>query len=828
MASQSTPRAPRRVAVLGGNRIPFARSNGPYAKASNQDMLTADRRRARGPPRTRGGAARRGRRRCGAQAQPRLQPHPGDRARHAARPDDPGLRHPAGVRHRARGRHPRRQQDRPRPGRRPASPVGWTRASDAPIAVSEGLRRTLLRREPRHAPRASAPRRSPDCVPATSSPPSRRTSSRAPDCRWASTWPSPRRSGASPARPRTSSPPPATSNLAAAYERGFFDDLVTPYLGVSRDTNLRADSTVEKLSTLKPVFGKGEGATMTAGNSTPLTDGASAVLLASEEWAAEHGLTPLAWFVDAETAAVDYVHGDEGLLMAPAYAVPRLLARNGLTLQDFDFYEIHEAFAATVLTTLKAWEDEEFCQDAPRSRRAPRAPSTGPSSTSTAPRSPPATPSRRPAGASSPRSPSSSRRRAGGGRGLISICAAGGQGVVAILEAPEHERPLHEPSSARPWPSRVGVPQPTPAAPLRARPAARATGRSSSPVAVAFADGVASLARRRRRHHGRRPRPTPRTSVGAVVLDLSAAADPAELDAAARLLVPRPSSGCGRNGRVVVIGTDPATLTGVTRGADPARPRGRRPLARQGAARRRHGQPRARTGRRRRRRRARPVEFFLSGRSAYVDGQVVRVGRVDRLVPATRTAARRQGRRRHRCRPRDRRRDRPRPGARRRDRRRRRRPGGRGRPGRGRQRDRRAPPCSSTSRRRTPGGGIVEPRHDASRRPRHRRAQRRHHPRQAARQHGRRPLGVACIDVNLGSILRMNEAILGDGRAAPTVVTSSASSSIAGIAGNRGQTNYAASKAGVIGLVDALSADQVCATAASRSTPSPPGSSRPR
>ena len=102
---------------------------------------------------------------------------------------------------------------------------------------------------------------------------------------------------------------------------------------------------------------------MTAGNSTPLTDGASAVLLGSQEWAAAHGLRPLAWFVDGETAAVDYVHGDEGLLMAPAYAVPRLLARNGLTLQDFDFYEIHEAFAATVLSTLAAWEDEDFCRE---------------------------------------------------------------------------------------------------------------------------------------------------------------------------------------------------------------------------------------------------------------------------------------------------------------------------------------------------------------------------------------------------------------------------------------------------------------------------------
>ena len=151
--------------------------------------------------------------------------------------------------------------------------------------------------------------------------------------------------------------------LAAAYDRGFFDDLVTPFLGPDRDENLRPDSTVEKLATLKPVFGKGGDATMTAGNSTPLTDGASAVLLASEEWAAEHDLPVLAYLVDSETAAVDYVHGAEGLLMAPAYAMPRMLARNGLTLQDFDFYEIHEAFASQVLATLQAWEADEFCKE---------------------------------------------------------------------------------------------------------------------------------------------------------------------------------------------------------------------------------------------------------------------------------------------------------------------------------------------------------------------------------------------------------------------------------------------------------------------------------
>ena len=152
--------------------------------------------------------------------------------------------------------------------------------------------------------------------------------------------------------------------MAAAYDRGFFDDLVTPFLGLYRDNNLRADSSAEKLAKLKPVFGVKSGdATMTAGNSTPLTDGASVSLLSTEEWASAHGLPVLAYYVDAETAAVDYVNGKDGLLMAPTYAVPRLLARNGLSLQDFDFYEIHEAFASVVLAHLQAWESEEYCKE---------------------------------------------------------------------------------------------------------------------------------------------------------------------------------------------------------------------------------------------------------------------------------------------------------------------------------------------------------------------------------------------------------------------------------------------------------------------------------
>jgi acetyl-CoA C-acetyltransferase len=228
-------------------------------------------------------------------------------------------------------------------------------------------------------------------------------------------------------------------NLAAAYERGFFDDLLTPYLGLTRDNNLRPDTSPEKLSKLSPVFGRsaqGGDATMTAGNSTPLTDGASAVLLASDDWAAEHKLPVLAHFVDAETAAVDYVHGDrraEGLLMAPIYAVPRLLARNNLSLQDFDFYEIHEAFASTVLTTLAAWEDDAFCKqylglDAPLGSIDRTKLNVNGSSLAAG----------HPFAATGGRIVATLAKllhERGSGRGLISICAAGGQGVVAILEA---------------------------------------------------------------------------------------------------------------------------------------------------------------------------------------------------------------------------------------------------------------------------------------------------------------------------------------------------------------------------------------------------------
>ena len=220
--------------------------------------------------------------------------------------------------------------------------------------------------------------------------------------------------------------------LAAAYERGFFDDLVAPFRGQERDNILRPDTSLEKLATLKPAFDKTSGrGTLTAANSTPLTDGAAAVLLSSEEWAKAHGHEPLAYLRDAQVAAVDFVHG-EGLLMAPTVAVPEMLKRNGLTLQDFDIYEIHEAFAAQVLCTLRAWESEDYCRnrlglDAPLGKIDPAKMNPNGSSLATG----------HPFAATGARIVASAAKQLherGGGRCLVSICTAGGMGVVAILE----------------------------------------------------------------------------------------------------------------------------------------------------------------------------------------------------------------------------------------------------------------------------------------------------------------------------------------------------------------------------------------------------------
>ena len=220
--------------------------------------------------------------------------------------------------------------------------------------------------------------------------------------------------------------------LAAAYERGFFEDLVVSFRGVSRDNILRPDTSIEKLATLKPAFDRTSGrGTLTAGNSTPLTDGASACLVASEDWASAHGHEVLCRIRDAHVSAVDFVHG-EGLLMAPTVAVSEMLKRNNLALQDFDIYEIHEAFAAQVLCTLRAWESEDYCRtrldlDAPLGRIDPAR--INPLGSSLAAGHPFAA-----TGARIVATAAKQLAERGGGRCLVSICTAGGMGVVAILE----------------------------------------------------------------------------------------------------------------------------------------------------------------------------------------------------------------------------------------------------------------------------------------------------------------------------------------------------------------------------------------------------------
>jgi len=220
---------------------------------------------------------------------------------------------------------------------------------------------------------------------------------------------------------------------AAAYDAGFYDELVNSWSGVSRDNNLRGDTSIEKLATLKTVFDKGPKATLSAGNSTSLTDGAAAVLLCSEEWAAKHDLPVQAYLVTGRSAAVDFVN-DEGLLMAPTVAVAEMLQRTGLALQDFDFYEIHEAFAAQVLCTLKAWESEKYC----RERLGLEEPlgsidreKLNVNGSSLAVGHPFAA-----TGARIVATLAQLLEEKGSGRGLISVCTAGGMGVCAILERP--------------------------------------------------------------------------------------------------------------------------------------------------------------------------------------------------------------------------------------------------------------------------------------------------------------------------------------------------------------------------------------------------------
>ena len=424
--------APRRVAVVGGNRIPFARSNSAYSDASNQDMLTAaldglvDRFGLDGE-------------RLGEVAAGAVLKHSRDfnLARESVLGSRLAAETPAYDVQQACGTGLEAVMlvaNKIALGQIDAGIAGGVdTTSDAPIALNEDLRAVLLEanRAKSLAERARAltkirPTQVVPAIPRNEEP---RTglSMGEHQARTASEWEISRQAQDELA---------ATSHqrLAAAYERGFNDDLVTPYLGLERDQNMRADSTPEKLAKLKPVFGGDQG-TMTAGNSTPLSDGAAVVLLAGEEWATAHGLPVLATFVTGETAAVDYVDGGEGLLMAPAYAMPRMLAREGLTLQDFDLYEIHEAFASQVLSTLKAWEDPEFCSerlglDEPLgSIDRSKLNVNGGSLAAGHPFA--ATGGRIVAGLAK------ALHERGGGRGVISVCAAGGQGVVAILEKRE-------------------------------------------------------------------------------------------------------------------------------------------------------------------------------------------------------------------------------------------------------------------------------------------------------------------------------------------------------------------------------------------------------
>jgi acetyl-CoA C-acetyltransferase len=427
------PSSARRAAILAGNRIPFARSNGRYAAASNQDMLTA----ALDGLVARAGLAgeRLGEVVAGAVLKhsrdynltrecvlgSRLDPHtPAYDVQQAC---GTGLEATILV------------ANKIALGQVEAGIAGGVdTTSDAPLQVNERMRRTLLeaRRARSLGGRVRAVAKLRPLQPFRPEIPRNaeaRTGLSMGDHAALTTlqW----------AISREDQDQLALDShrrLAAAYDRGFFDDLVTPYLGLTRDQNLRPDTSLEKLGALKPVFGRSAGAaaTMTAGNSSPLTDGAAVVLLGSEEWAAAHRLPVLAYFVDAEVAAVDFVHGAEGLLMAPTYAVPRLLARNGLTLQDFDYYEIHEAFASQVLATLAAWESPQFCKerlglDAPLGSLDRAKLNVNGSSLAAG----------HPFAATGGRIVATLAKllaQRGSGRGLISICAAGGQGVTAILE----------------------------------------------------------------------------------------------------------------------------------------------------------------------------------------------------------------------------------------------------------------------------------------------------------------------------------------------------------------------------------------------------------
>jgi acetyl-CoA C-acetyltransferase len=433
-APPAVPTSVRRVAILGANRIPFARSNTHYAHASNQDMLSAtlqglvDRYGLHGE-------------RLGEIAAGAVLKHSRDfnLTREAALGTTLARETPAYDVQQACGTGLEATilvANKIALGQIESGIAGGVdTASDAPIAINEKMRQILLdanRARTTGARLGALARLRPGMLfkpqlPRNGEP--RTGQSMGEHCEeMAKRWKIAR-------EPQDALALDSHRKLAAAYASGFFSDLMTPFRGLARDNNLRDELTAERLAQLKPAFDRNAG-TLTAGNSTPLTDGASAVLLGSEEWAARHGLPVLAWLTYSETAAVDYVGGPdgvrEGLLMAPAYAVPRMLARAGLALGDFDFYEIHEAFAAQVLCTLAAWEDPDYCR-AQLGLAGPLGPieraKLNVHGSSLAAGHPFAATGARLVGTLA-----KLLAERGSGRGLISICAAGGQGVVAILE----------------------------------------------------------------------------------------------------------------------------------------------------------------------------------------------------------------------------------------------------------------------------------------------------------------------------------------------------------------------------------------------------------
>ncbi|WP_455233765.1 acetyl-CoA C-acetyltransferase [Psychrobacter lutiphocae] len=424
---------PRRVAILGGNRIPFARSNGAYADASNTDMLSAalnglvERYELQGERvgEVVAGAVLKLSRDLNLTRESALNTalDPQTPAYDVSQACGTGLQATfASANKIALGIIDS------------AITGGVDTTSDAPIAVGDGLRKALIKlgaaRTNKQRLTALTSINPKDLIDAPQNgEPRTGLSMGEHQAITALEWNISREA-------QDELAVNSHHNLARAYEDGFFDDLITPFKGLTRDNNLRPDSSLEKLATLKPVFGKNNAnPTMTAANSTPLTDGASCILLGTDEWAKEHGLKPLAYIAHQETAAVDFIGKSgpkEGLLMAPAYAVPRMLERAGLTLQDFDFYEIHEAFASQVLSTLAAWEDETFCKerlglDAPLGSIDRSKLNVNGSSLAAG----------HPFAATGGRILATAAKlldQKGGGRALISICAAGGQGVTCILE----------------------------------------------------------------------------------------------------------------------------------------------------------------------------------------------------------------------------------------------------------------------------------------------------------------------------------------------------------------------------------------------------------